>query len=1141
MTRDPTQSIQREKTAFTMPARQDFNRYIYWHIKYRLAAFKFNTMHHSSLTASVTRWLFLSIILLTSWPLLAANDVQILAIHSYSQEYPWTAGQHRGFVDHLEHSLDRPVTIETEHLDTKRIPFDALYIDNLTRFLQHKYRDFHPDALYVTDDNALIFAINNLREMFPNTPVFFSGVNDYSAKERLDQTRETGVYEKKEIGPNLDLFQSLFGDYRQIIVVGDNSTTFHAIKRELNQELMSRPDLLVSFIVDNRIEQLTQKLQQAPPAPVLLTTLGAIQDASGNTLNLEDSIGRITSISPRPVFSMEDAYLIKGVVGGFVTSGPAQGQAAAALLLSYLGGTPISELPAITQSPNEYVFDDIALQSQSLKLPPSIELISKILHPRQNFYQANSKAIISVLLLLAVLFITSLMFYALQASRKNRILKKQSEQLEAQGKKLQESEEKYRLLFELSEDPMLVIHDHDFVMANNAAGRLLGYSSVHELQQIHPSRLSPQYQPDGQLSEIKADDMMDRAYEKGYHRFEWEHLKKNGESLLIEVSLTRIPFEDGFALLCMWRDITEWRTAELSLREKSTYLNSILSASVKVGFIATDQDLLITYYNDTSAEIFDLKPDALNNQSIHFFHELESVGPDKRILMALKQAEQTGEYRFSINRMKEGGAQYIDARISPIWDDSHQLKGYMLMAEDVTRQREAEELIKFQASYDHLTNLPNRRTLLDRLRQTLSRCERHHHQGAVMFIDLDNFKQVNDTLGHSIGDTLLKQVAKRMQASVRSEDTVARLGGDEFVILLTEIGDNLENSVNDATLIAEKLLKEIARPYTIEGHEIRSTTSMGISIFPTQHESADDILRQADTAMYQAKDAGRNNFKFFSPSMQQKVEARMNMLEDLHRAVEREEFIVYYQPQVDRDGRIIGVESLVRWQHPENGLVMPDQFIGLAEESGLIEAISEFVLRESLKTHLQWSRLYPDSTLSRVAVNVSAIQFQKDNFVDNIMSIVKQSANDPRILTLELTESMLLHNVDTSVEKMQQLGQQGIRFSIDDFGTGYSSLAYLKRLPIAEIKIDRSFVKDIMVDPNDLTLVKTILSLARQMNLEAVAEGVETSEIRDQLLEYGCQHFQGYYFSKPLPAMQFEQELLGNARVFGVVKGVDTV
>jgi diguanylate cyclase (GGDEF)-like protein/PAS domain S-box-containing protein len=1055
---------------------------------------------------------------------IAISTPRILVVHAYSQEYPWTKSQHDGFVNTIKKSISSTI-IKVEYLDTKRVPADARYFERYASFIINKYRDFDPQAIYVTDDNGLLFAVQYLGKYFPDTPVFFSGVNDYSIQEQLNPERITGVFEKKEIVPNLDILQDLFGSIGHIVVIGDNSTTYQAIKHEIKNELKQRNEMQVSFIADQHLENILEQLRSINRKIILLTTLGALKTPEGQSLTLEQSISLLSSVQNAVIITMEDAYLYDAVLGGYVTSGSAQGEKAASLMLKYFKGTPLEQLTPITKSPNEYIFNDIMLQKLGLELPDSLQS-AKILHPRTSLYQKYRVSIIVLLIFLATAVAFILTLYALVTSKKNKELNAQSKLLKQQGMELKESEEKYRLLFERSEDPMLLIFGEQFILANKAVGKLLGYASSSEFLQIHPSKISPEIQPDGQNSRVKANNMLQIAYDTGYNRFEWQHLKADGTPLLIEVSLTRIPYKEQYALFCVWRDITALRQTEIALKEKSTYLNSMLSASVNVGFIATDEDLQINYYNDVSAKMFGLNPEMLENQNISFFHSQNNV-PEDRLQAMLNKVRTDGEYRFPMTLPINNKVRHIDSRISAIYDDAKQLKGYLLMTEDFTRQHEAEELIKYQAAYDCLTNLPNRRTFMERLDQAVANCKRLKHFGAVLFIDLDNFKNINDTLGHTIGDELLKSITTRMKQSIRREDTIARLGGDEFVLLLFENYEQQDTAINQARKVSEKLLNTITSPFTIEANVIHTTFSIGISIFPEKAaDDADTILRKADTAMYQAKDSGRNNFKFFSPEMHKKVEEKMHMLDMLHIALQEKQFQVYFQPQFNQQEQLIGAESLIRWHHPKRGTIFPDQFITLSEESGLIGPISHFVSRASLETQQQWARQAADKTRLRLSINVSAIQFKQDGFVDNIIQILNDTNADPNYLTLELTESMLIENIDQTIKKMQALNKLGIQFSIDDFGTGYSSLAYLKQLPISEIKIDRSFVKDIITDENDFALVNTIITLSRQLNINVVAEGVENKAIQNRLLESGCEIFQGYYFDKPLAKAEFEAKYI---------------
>jgi len=460
-----------------------------------------------------------------------------------------------------------------------------------------------------------------------------------------------------------------------------------------------------------------------------------------------------------------------------------------------------------------------------------------------------------------------------------------------------------------------------------------------------------------------------------------------------------------------------------------------------------------------------------------------------------------------------------------LFDKEGNTVAYQAIGDDITERKRAEELIEYQATFDTLTDLPNRRLLLDRLVQALARCRRHGHKGALLFLDLDQFKHINDSLGHPVGDALLQEVSKRLKKELREEDTSARLGGDEFVVLFSEVSDNPEKAAQQAQAGAEKIQTELSAPYTIHNHKLHVTTSIGIAMFPMEDESADDILRHADTAMYQAKKAGRNTIRFFLPSMQLAAEQRLRLQNDLRQALLRDEWQLHFQPQVDASGNIIGAEALLRWQHPERGYIAPDYFIPVAEETGQILAIGKWVLESALSRLKAWTDDIAESPLRNLAINVSPRQFREADFVLQIERVLGKTGADPNRLTLELTESIFVENLEDTVQKMMILKRLGVRFSLDDFGTGYSSLAYLKRLPLDEIKIDRSFVCDITTDPSDANLVETMITMAEHLGLEVVAEGVETEEQLRFLLGKGCRLFQGYHFSRPQPEKDFEELL----------------
>ena len=449
---------------------------------------------------------------------------------------------------------------------------------------------------------------------------------------------------------------------------------------------------------------------------------------------------------------------------------------------------------------------------------------------------------------------------------------------------------------------------------------------------------------------------------------------------------------------------------------------------------------------------------------------------------------------------------------------------FACLFQDITERKRAETKIHALAFYDQLTGLPNRILLMDRLELAMAAAERGDTYGALLFIDLDNFKMLNDTRGHEVGDLLLKEVAERLRTNVRAEDTAVRQGGDEFVVLLSNLGRTEADAAQTAEAIAAKLLGDLSRTYLIGGLTHHSTASIGVTLFNGRTSSVDELMRQADLAMYRAKAAGRNAVRFFDPAIGAAVKTRADLEADLRHAITAQQFLLHYQPQVQGDGFVTGAEALVRWQHPQRGMVSPADFIPLAEETDLILPLGQWVLESACAQIAAWSREPRLNTLS-IAVNVSARQFLQAEFVDQVFAAVSRSGADPHRLKLELTESLLLQDIERTIDKMHRLKELGIGFSLDDFGTGYSSLAYLKRLPLDQLKIDQSFVRDVLSDPNDAAIARTIVALGQSLGLAVIAEGVETGEQRDFLAGIGCQAYQGYLFSRPVAVAALERWL----------------
>jgi diguanylate cyclase (GGDEF)-like protein/PAS domain S-box-containing protein len=482
---------------------------------------------------------------------------------------------------------------------------------------------------------------------------------------------------------------------------------------------------------------------------------------------------------------------------------------------------------------------------------------------------------------------------------------------------------------------------------------------------------------------------------------------------------------------------------------------------------------------------------------------------------------QTGYWEGEIwNKRKNGEIYPEQLAISAVIAPSGSVSNYVATLTDITLRKEAADKIERLAYYDPLTHLPNRRLLVDRLSQAIINSARKGNDGALLFLDLDHFKTLNDTLGHDIGDMLLIQVAHRLKLCVREGDSVARLGGDEFVIILEDLSCHSIDAAAQTELVAQKILYSLNQPYQLVSELFTCTVSIGATLFNKRETSVDGLLKQADIAMYQAKKVGRNTLRFFDQQMQEAINVRADMERELKKAIEHKQFELYYQVQIDKALQPLGAEALIRWVHPERGLIAPLQFIPLAEEIGLIIPIGQWVLESACAQLSTWAN-DPKTSALTLSVNVSSKQFQQEDFVAQVREAISQHQINPSRLKLELTESLLLENTEETIASMSELGALGVQLSLDDFGTGYSSLQYLKRLPLYQLKIDQSFVRDLTFGSRDQTIVRTIIAMAESLGLNVIAEGVETHEQLQCLLRDNCPNFQGYLFSKPVPIEEF--------------------
>ena len=595
-----------------------------------------------------------------------------------------------------------------------------------------------------------------------------------------------------------------------------------------------------------------------------------------------------------------------------------------------------------------------------------------------------------------------------------------------------------------------------------------------------------------------------------------EQTLPSGEIRVIEVNLLPHFGDDGVqcGTFVLINDISHHRQTEREIRDSEERMRKLAEATDEG--IVFHKDTVITDVNAALLRMCGYTlAEMVGRKTLEFVPE-----SCKQVVIDYIKAGREDPYEAAITH-KDGREIPVEmvGKTMPFKGETYRLA----VVRDITARKEAQKRIEFMAHHDMLTQLPNRTYMQERLEKVLALARRRHGAAAILFIDLDNFKTVNDSLGHHAGDQLLCEIARRLSGAVRDADLVARLGGDEFLVVLSDLASRA-----DAAIVAAKLLEIINAAAQIDGHRLSVSPSIGISVFPGDGESADELIRHADAAMYHAKDSGRSNFQFFVPSMSTRAFEALHKENQLREAIAQKRFVLHYQPQLRvADGAVVGVEALVRWEHPERGLVGPDEFIAFAETRGLIAAIGRWVLHEACRQMKAWH----DAGLPAVpvAVNVSAVEFKQGDLVHEIKGMLASTGLAPQYLEIELTESVLMDHAGHTVETLQALRALGVGLSVDDFGTGYSSLAYLKRYPIDKLKIDRSFVRDIPADGDDVAIATAIVQMARSLQLATVAEGVETPEQLQMLRQLGCEQYQGYLVSRPVGASQLQQWLADRA------------
>ncbi len=679
-----------------------------------------------------------------------------------------------------------------------------------------------------------------------------------------------------------------------------------------------------------------------------------------------------------------------------------------------------------------------------------------------------------------------------------------------------ESEQRFRQLFEQSPAMMLLIDtvDGKITDANEAAVKFYGWSR-EQFQNMYIWDINT-------LPRQELSNMLATVAVGNENHFVFQYRLAQGEIRDVEVCSVCLDFQGRKIIFSISHDVTARKLAEDNLRLFKQAVESTMDGICIVIAETSVPNPSIIYVNPAFEKLTGYKLEEIQGKNPRFLHGTDHNQPGHAII---RDALRNGHACETVLRdyRKDGTSFWVNLHLAPVRNQSGTITHWVSVESDITRQKQNESELAQLAFYDPLTELPNRRLFMDRLTQALATSQRTGQHGAVVFMDVNRFKNINDVCGHEVGDQLLIKLAKRLAHCQRGEDTIARLGGDEFVLLLSNLSNDPKTATELACTVTERIRKAVCDPIKIGDYEHEISLSMGVTIFPKNADSVSDLLKQADAAMYKAKDSGDNSTGYFEPAMQAAAQVRMSVEHDLRDALVRQDFRMFLQPQVDQNGTIVGAEALIRWRNKEGGLISPMTFISVAEDTGLIIPMDTWMLEQACRAI---RRLEMAGRNIRVAANISARHFRIPDFVDHIKTAVEASAIDPDHLTLEITESVFLNDPEDAVSKMNQLRHAGLHFSIDDFGTGYSSLGYLKKMPLSELKIDRTFIQDAPTDPNDAALVEAILAVAHHHDLSVVAEGVETAEQVAFLKMRGCLIFQGYYFGRPVPAEEFLSQVI---------------
>ena len=1041
----------------------------------------------------ILRWLLLLTLVAAcaggAWPADLAGK-RVFLLYSYDPTFPTSAK----VLDGIRSAFaPRGPVIDIEYMDSKRL-FDDESRALLLAMLRHKLSLRPPyDVVITADDNALRLLLDEMPPLFPDTPVVFLGVNNLRlARAMQDRPGITGVVEASSFGETITLARQLQRSRDRLHVIVDGTTSGQA---DLETVMALRPEFAdVTFEVLS-LEQLTwPQLAEALRSlgsrdSVLL--LSAYRDRDAKLLSFDDSLALIVANAAVPIYHLWEHGLGDGVLGGVVVSHREQGRRAAETARRILLGEAPDAIPVEFRSPNLPIFDHrqmVRFGIHESALPANAEVRFQ---PETLWYRYRP-----ALLGVGAAFLV-LLLAASYLVRQNLLRARLAEDLRDRTRSL-------RLLMNTLPD---------LVWMKDTQGRYVGCNRRFEEfvgadEAAIVGRTDSDLMPAALARRFATYDRQVIAGSESCTSEDRVRFQADGHEELLET--IRIPTlaANGrpSGVLGVARDITERRSAEDKIRLLSQAVNQS-----PVSVMITDPAGRIEYVNPAFERATGYRESEVVG-SVDSLLQPGDAADEARIGLrdALARGEPwEGEF---LNHRRSGEPFWEYAHVSPVFADDGGVRRFLAVKEDITERKRQHQRILYQAHYDQLTELPNRTLSLDRMQQQISQSHRQQTRTAVLFVDLDDFKKINDSLGHEAGDQVLVQAARRFRDCVREEDTVGRLGGDEFVVI---VGGLLRPE--DAGLVADSLLAQFDHPFPVGDRELLLSASIGIAVCPDDGEDSVEMLRKSDAAMYHAKQLGRANYAFFTAQLNARVSRRFEIEEQLHGALERSEFRVVYQPQVDlATSTVIGIEALLRWDNRVLGKVPPAEFIPVAEHSGQIVRLGKFVLETAL-SELALCSARTDRPI-RLAVNLSPRQFRDPNLFDTIIQGLQRHAVTPDRLELEITEGLFIEPFAEVGSILQRLHDTGVRLAMDDFGTGYSSLSHLRRYPFDTLKIDRSFTRDITDDPADRELVVATIAMARGLGLCVVAEGVETQAQHDLLRSQGCACAQGYFYAAPMAA-----------------------